>query len=135
LLKRCGKKIEHIVSFRLIMPVIQRTGLTECKMKQGLSLVLVMIVAGCGPGVTPEGYFVRPISSLTAERCMLLGPASEQQHTRSSAVRDLAISTANARNRVAAMGGNAFTFSIASSTPRGSIHQKNAYRCPLAPGD
>ena len=102
----------------------------EHHMKRCILFLLAWVVAGCSSGLTLSGYQTRPISMLSAEDCTFVGPASDVRQTRSSAVLDNAIETANARNRASEIGGNAVVFSITASTPRTSSFQMNSYRCP-----
>lgn len=99
-------------------------------MKQNLLLVAAIIVSGCSNGLTYSGYQVRPVSLLTAADCTPVGAVSEAAHTRTSAVRDASILTANARNKASEIGGNAVVLSIVSSTKGASTYQTNSYRCP-----
>lgn len=99
-------------------------------MKRFFLLVLGVAVAGCSNGLTLSGYQARPISLLTAEDCTSIGSVSDTKRTASSAVRDKSVETANARNRAAAIGGNAVALSITSTASGASSFQMNAYRCP-----
>ena len=103
-------------------------------MRQGILIVSLVAITGCSDGLTFSGYQARPISLLTASDCAVLGPASEAKNTRSSSFQDDAVETASARNRAAAMGGNAVVFSTASSVTASKVpttsFQLDAFRCP-----
>ena len=103
-------------------------------MKQGILILSLVAITGCSDGLTFSGYQARPISLLTASECAVLGPASDSKHMRSSSFQDTAIETASARNRAAAMGGNAVVFSTASSITASKVpatsFQLDTYRCP-----
>lgn len=128
--ERACKKVEQVVCFRRMVSLIQNRKPPEHDMKRCILFLLATVVAGCSSGLTLSGYQTRPISMLSAEDCTFVGPASDVRQTRSSAVLDNAIETANARNRASEIGGNAVVFSITASTPRTSSFQMNSYRCP-----
>lgn len=99
-------------------------------MKRCLLLIVGLVVAGCSDGLTFSGYQARPISLLSAADCTLVGQVSDVRQDVSSAVRDNATRTAQARNRAASLGGNAIALTVTSSTSGSSSYQTNAYRCP-----
>jgi hypothetical protein len=95
-----------------------------------VTILAAIGVAGCASQLTQAGARVRQVQPESVTRCQQLGAVSGS-HANAASVSDNELAALDdVRNRVAALGGNAFAVTSRTSSMWRAVVQADAYLCP-----
>ena len=99
-------------------------------MRKIVFLAFLTVVAACSTtALTPEGAMVRAVDADWANECEFLGVVESHHTSGLDAGADRLGAMNDTRNKVAAMGGNAFTVSSSTALFDSHLVQADAYAC------
>ncbi|OOY30396.1 DUF4156 domain-containing protein [Thioclava sp. F36-6] len=98
-------------------------------MKRVLMIGVLSLLSACVAELSPEAQLVRQVSIHSVSDCRFLGPVSGSESWGMGTTQDAESALNKLRNKVAALGGNAFVQTNSSTRGDGTVIQGDAYFC------
>jgi hypothetical protein len=95
-----------------------------------IALAATGLACGCATQMTAEGAQVRQITPAETQYCRFVSLVEGANYLGNTMDHDRAGALNEVRNKVAALGGNAFVIAGGGSAPIGTFVQAEAYACP-----
>ena len=96
----------------------------------GLAALVVLMLDGCRNTPTPESNQVRQIQADGSTTCKFLGVESSSYELGLSVQDNISQTSIDLRNKVAAVGGNAYVKTSNITTDNATVMEFDMYRCP-----